>query len=381
MLAVGCDPLSEEKAGAKASFLIACATAPNATTEKADIVFPLSTWVESHGAFVSTDGTLQLSRQAILPVGESQPAWAIASALVKAVRGGDAPYKTTRQLFAEIGRINPAFQGYSYQDFEAVGEVHWSYPQQAALGMPRPDLSAIPVPQPDIPMWMPVANTGSRVERAARLTRGDQPPSVPGQDDPRRIAALLGLAYDHARHPNAPSEAAADGATSTKTGYVPLRVMATSSAQPAGPTPAKRHQKLGVAPHLTEAIPVPMLAQISQEEPSTEASSETATSAPAAQETPPAQEAKEESTSTESAESSEVQGDSNVATVDEVTEDKDVPLSSTAEETDSGSAEEESNSAKDDSSEPNVSSKTEETSVPGKAKKGKRKGAKEKKKS
>jgi NADH-quinone oxidoreductase subunit G len=313
LLAVGCDPLAEDGAK-KPGFLVACASSPNATTEKADVVFPLSTWVESNGAFVSTDGTIQLSRQSVLPVGESQPAWAIASALVKAVRGGDAPYKTTRQVFAELGQLNPAFLGRSYRDFEAPGEMHWSYPQQADLGMPRPDLSAIPVPQPDVPMWMPVADTGSRVEKAGRVTRGDRPPSVPGQDDPRRIAALLGLAHDHVRHPD-PVETTTAPA---KAGYVPLRVMPTSSAQPAGPTPSKRHQKLGVGAHVSVALPLaaaaPALTAGSSDglEANVALASLEVVTAPA-KSAPP--EAKAAPTTVEA------HGDSNVATVDVVTKD------------------------------------------------------------
>ena len=310
MLAVGCDPLAE--GGKKPGFLIACATSPNATTEKADVVLPLSTWVESHGVFVSTDGTIQLSRQAILPVGESQPAWAIASALVKAVKGGDAPYKTTRQVFQEIGELCPAFQGHSYRSFEQSGTQHWSYPQQAPLGMPRPDLSAIPVPAPDTPMWMPAANTGSRVERAARLSRGDRPPTVPGQDDPRRIAALLGLAEDYVRHPEAVAEH-----ESGREGYIPLRVMAVAGAQPAGPTPSQRHQKLGVGPHVPVALPVPAAVAL----PEASAEVQQAPSAaeviqPAASVAPPSKE------ETAREKSDEGQGQSNVAKVDVVTQDE-----------------------------------------------------------
>jgi NADH-quinone oxidoreductase subunit G len=315
MLAVGCDPLAEPGAR-KAGTLIACANSPNATTEKADIVFPLSSWAESHGVFVNTDGTIQLSRQAVLPVGESQPAWAIASALIKAVSGGDAPYKSTRQVFAEVGQLNPAFLGRSYRDFESKAEMHWSYPQQDKLGMPRPDLSAIPVPQPDTPMWMPVADTGSRVEKAGRLSRGDRPPSVPGQDDPRRIAALLGLAHDHVRHPK--EETVAGAAAIPRAGYVPLRVVPTSSAQPAGPTPAKRHQKLGVAPHVPVAFPaLPPGPEASDEEEGEEnvslSSLEVVTPSKAA--TPDTRE------STEREKSEQGQGDSNVAVVDQVTKD------------------------------------------------------------
>ncbi len=307
IFAVGCDPLSLEGAK-KPSFLVACATAPNATTEQADIVLPMSTWVESHGVFVSTDGTIQLSRQAVMPVGKSQPAWAIASAIWKFAKGGEAPYKTTRQVFSEIGELNPAFSGLSYANFESQGEMHWSYPQQADLGMPRPDLSAIPVPQVDTPMWMPLANTGSKVEGASRISRGDRPPSVPGQDDPRRIAAMLGLAYDYDRHTEEPKVEDPP----SKAGYIPLRVMATSSAQPAGPTPAKRHQKLGVGAHVAVLVPAPPALP----EPVEPEVAPVAEEAKVEEQKPPAVPDTQEST----AEKKEGQGDSNVATVDVVTE-------------------------------------------------------------
>ena len=315
IFAVGCDPLSLEGAK-KPAFLVVCATAPNATTEKADIVLPLSTWVESHGVFVSTDGTIQLSRQAVMPVGKSQPAWAIASALWKFAKGGEAPYTTTRQVFAELGELNPAFRGLSYTNFESQGEMHWSYPQQADLGMPRPDLSAIPVPHVDMPMWMPLANTGSKVEAASRISRGDRPPSVPGQDDPRRIAAMLGLAYDYDRHTEEPKVEAPP----SKVGYIPLRVMATSSAQPAGPTPAKRHQKLGVGAHVAVLVPAPPALPEPEE-------------LPVVEETPVVEEAKVEEqkppavpeTKESTAEKAEGQGESNVATVDVVTEQDSSP--------------------------------------------------------
>ncbi len=393
MVAVGCDPMAHDGAR-KPTFLIACATAPNSTTEKADIVFPLSTWVESHGVFVSTDGTIQLSRQAVLPVGESQPAWAIASALVKAVRGGDAPYKTTRQVFQEIGQMNPSFLGHTYRDFESSSEMHWSYPQQADLGMPRPDLSAIPVPQPDSPMWMPAANTGSRVERAGRVTRGDTPPSVPGQDDPRRIAALLGLAHDYVRHPE---EAVAVAAAPAKEGYVPLRVMVTSGAQPAGPTPSKRHQKLGVAPHVMEPLPAPVAAMLTEDavDPVTEnvpVSSLHVVEPPkkdeaaeSKSEVPAETKSKTDSPTPEEAqEDGKTDGDSNVAKVDPVTEDE--SADETGEETPGDSAKASDTGqvvAKEGetpaSAEEAKAQTAESDSAGGKSKKGKRKGAREKK--
>ncbi len=327
LVAVGCDPLAENGAK-KPGYLIACSMAPNVTSEQADLIFPLSSWLESHGTYVSTDGSVQMSRQSILPVGESQPAWAIASALCKALTKEDAPYKTTRQVFAEIGQLNPAFLGQSYRDFESPGTVHWSYPQQADLGMPRPDLSAIPVSRPDTPMWMPTLNTGSKVERAARITRGDTAPSVPGQDDPRKIAALLGLAEPFLRH----SAKLESPSVPKKEGYVPLRVMVTSGAQPAGPTPAQRHQRLGVAPHVHVALPGAVVAETPALEEAVKEEavvSETAASAATKESTSPKEgglqpDAKESVKAESMPEDKidEVHGESNVAVVNNVTEDK-----------------------------------------------------------
>ena len=365
LFAVGCNPMGVQGAK-KPNYLIACSSAPNATTEKADLILPMSTSVESHGVFVSTDGTIQLSRQAVMPVGKSQPGWAIASAILKFTLGGDAPYKNTRQVFAEIGALNPAFAGLTYADFESQSEMHWSYPQQADLGMPRPDLSAIPVPQPDIPMWMPLANTGSKVEAASRITRGDRPPTVPGQDDPRRIAAMLGLAYDHERHPQQP----AAEAEPSRAGYIPLRVMTTSSAQPAGPTPAKRHQKLGVGAHFAVSLPaLPAVAEPEALPLEEEVQVEAAPVTPDTAETT-------ESTAEENSKS----GDSNVATVDEVTEDEAPKENGTDEpaETEPASEAKLAPQAVEVVEEPSTTPST--PSAGPKGKKGKGKGAKEKKK-
>lgn len=248
-LAVGCDPLAIEGAK-KSEYLIVCATHANSSTEKADLVLPLSSWLESHGTFVSTDGTLQFSRQSLLPQGESAPAWAIAERLIASLDGEGTGLTSPRQIFSELGRLNPAFAGRSYRDFQTPTRVHWSYPQQADLGMPRPDLSAIPVAEPDTPMWKPTANTGSRVERAARLLRGETPPQAPGQRDPREIAALLGLAAP------ATESVVAETPGPVKEGYIPLRVVELTAARPPGPTPSERYHQLGVGRYTQVAVPV-----------------------------------------------------------------------------------------------------------------------------
>lgn len=135
---------------------------------------------------------------------------------------------------------------------------------------------------------------------------------------------MLGLAYDYVRHPEEQAPAA-----EARPGYVPLRVMPTSSAQPAGPTPSKRHQKLGVGPHVLTALPgavtLPEAPDPDQPEANVRLSSlevvtpkAPAASAPAASTPAPAA---AEAAGSASAPAAEVKGDSNVATVDEVTRD------------------------------------------------------------
>ena len=137
------------------------------------------------------------------------------------------------------------------------GAHHWSYPQQGQLGTPRPDLSAIPVHSVDAPPWMPTVSMGSNVARAARLVAGDRPPSVPGQDDPRRIARLFGL-----------SEKMIED--EVKEGYHPLRVLSGNDVQPPGPSPANRYHTFGVGTH---ALP-PTASTKLMERPEPEASEE-----------------------------------------------------------------------------------------------------------
>lgn len=253
LIAAGCDVLST-KGSKKPKFLVALATHPNQTTEAADLVLPLSTWVESHGVFVNTDGRVQFQRQCILPQGESKPAWQAALLVSDVLEEAQSSSLSPRGIYTEIGLLNAHFSGSSYDDFQAPGGVHWSYPQQADLGMPRPDLSAIPVAAPDAPVWMPAVPIDSKVEQASRLFRGESYPTVPGQRDPREVAALLGLTHPMGGGDSAPSLPA--HSAERREGYIPLRVVPSSTAQVAGPTPANRHHEVGVGRRRQVAVPV-----------------------------------------------------------------------------------------------------------------------------
>ena len=239
LFAVEDESVSEKKA----DFLVALSTHSCKTTEIADVVLPVCSWAEQTQTFTNTDGSVQLSRQALAPLGESKPSWEVAKLLSEALESPWEP-ASARAVYGEIGRLNPLYEGSTYADFSSPAQQHWSYPQQGKLGTPRPDLSAIPVNPPDAPPWIPAEAIGSSVERAARLTVGDRPPAVPGQEDPREVARRLGLSMGLKDLP------------SPKEDYVPLRVVSDSQVQPPGPSPAHRHHTFGVgARHLAHSSP------------------------------------------------------------------------------------------------------------------------------
>jgi NADH-quinone oxidoreductase subunit G len=219
--------VAEERLEKKPDFLVAVSLAKSALTEQADVVLPACSFVEQVMTMTSMDGTVQLCRQALPPQGESLPDWQILWKLAEAM-GQSWDTTSAAKIFAEIGRLNPLYQGSSYTNFQTDAAVHWSYPQQGKMGTPRADLSGIPVRRADATPWMHAVETGSRVERVARLNSGDQPPSVPGQLDPRQMASRLALEL--------PVIQDSEGGT---------RVHASSGPQAPGPSPANRYHHIG----------------------------------------------------------------------------------------------------------------------------------------
>lgn len=219
--------VAEARLERKPEFLIAIDVASSAVTEQADVVLPASSFVEQTMTMTSMDGTVQLCRQALPPKHESLPDWQILHRLAKEL-GQNWESDTAAKIFAEIGRLNPLYAGSSYADFQTEAAVHWSYPQQGKIGTPRADLSGIPVKQADARPWMPAVDTGSRVERVARIHAGDTPPAVPGQLDPRITASRLALEL--------PVIQEGQGGT---------RVVPGAGPQVPGPSPANRYHSIG----------------------------------------------------------------------------------------------------------------------------------------
>ncbi len=241
MLLVAQDQLEK-----KPEFLVVLDLFSSAIAKEADVVLPASSFVEQVMTMTNLDGTVQLCRQALPPQGESLPDWQILHKLAETL-GQKWDTDTAAKIFSQIGRLNPLYTAATYNDFQTDAAVHWSYPQQGKIGTPRADLSGIPVKRADAAPWQPAVDTGSRVERVARLLSGDPPPSVPGQLDPRQMASRLSLVLPVIQ----------DGAA-----VVGGRVTAGAGPQAPGPSPANRYHAIGGG---ARELPLPAV-QIKQAE-------------------------------------------------------------------------------------------------------------------
>ena len=70
--------------------------------DHASVVLPVSSWAESDGTFVNAKGLSQLSERAIVPQGDSLPAWQMLGLLAQAL-GKPLPWRKLKELQAALG--------------------------------------------------------------------------------------------------------------------------------------------------------------------------------------------------------------------------------------------------------------------------------------
>lgn len=221
--------VAEDQLEKKPEFLVVLDLFRSDIASQADVVLPASSFVEQVMTMTSMDGSVQLCRQALPPLGDSLPDWQILHKLAQAL-GEKWDTDSASKIFSQIGRLNPLYTAATYADFQTDAAVHWSYPAQGKIGTPRADLSGIPTHRPDAAPWMSAVDTGSKVERVSRLLAGDQPPAVPGQLDPRQMASRLSLVLPVVQ--DAPP-------------VLGGRVVAGGGPQAPGPSPANRYHSIG----------------------------------------------------------------------------------------------------------------------------------------
>jgi NADH-quinone oxidoreductase subunit G len=137
----GVDPLRDfpdtaawDSALTAADNLIVFSTFENATTAKADVVFPLETHAEKDGTVTHPDGRLQRVRPSAGRPGEIRPNWGVLAELAQAL-GHDTGIDSQPSAFAALTQAVPFYAGIT--DAEIAGRgVRWQ-DRDAASQLPR----------------------------------------------------------------------------------------------------------------------------------------------------------------------------------------------------------------------------------------------------
>jgi NADH-quinone oxidoreductase subunit G len=117
LLLFGVDPLRDfpdtaawDRALTAADNLIVFSTFENATTAKADVVFPLETHAEKDGTVTHPDGRLQRVRPSASRPGEIRPNWGVLAELSQAL-GHDTGIDSQPSAFAALTKAVPFYAG------------------------------------------------------------------------------------------------------------------------------------------------------------------------------------------------------------------------------------------------------------------------------
>jgi NADH-quinone oxidoreductase subunit G len=183
LILFGADPLRDfpdtaawDQALTAADHLIVFSTFENATTAKADVVFPLETHAEKDGTVTHPDGRLQRVRPSASRPGDIRPSWGVLSELALAL-GHDTGIDSQPSAFAALAEAVPFYAGIDDAAIAGRG-IRWQ---------DTPAVSSFPAP----PSASGAGDVGSPSERFAREepeASGDSP-STPL----RRVASEEGL--------------------------------------------------------------------------------------------------------------------------------------------------------------------------------------------
>ncbi len=156
---MGADPAAENARWAKnlsnLDLLVVQELFLTATAERADVVLPAVSWVETDGTFTNLDRRVQRGPKAIgNPASAAAPDWNILDH-VAARLDHDWHYRSVRDITGELGQAIPAYAGIAW---DRLGESGWQRQADA-----NPPLSA------EVPMSEPISPPG---KNALRLYRG-----------------------------------------------------------------------------------------------------------------------------------------------------------------------------------------------------------------
>jgi len=94
------------------------------TTKLAHAVLPGVSFAEKEGTFTATDRRVQRVRKAIEPLEEAKPDYEIISTIARKMGGANFQYGSSEEIFEEIRKVTPAYQGITYERIDQNG-IQW----------------------------------------------------------------------------------------------------------------------------------------------------------------------------------------------------------------------------------------------------------------
>jgi len=115
----------------------------NETGEYADIILPAVSFAEKDGTFTNSDRRVQKIRAALPAPGEARADWEIISDLAQRAEAkldrehsAGFEFEHPAEIWDEMARLTPPFQGINYKRIEREGGVHWPCPTPDHPGTP-----------------------------------------------------------------------------------------------------------------------------------------------------------------------------------------------------------------------------------------------------
>jgi formate dehydrogenase alpha subunit len=150
MYVVGENPLLSEpylahaqEAIERLKFLVVQEIFMTETAELADVVLPSTSFAEKEGTFTNSERRVQRVRQAVAPVGESRPDWAIVCDVAQRVArllgrpAGGFDFAHPAAIFDELASLTPSLTGISHARLDRDGGIQWPCPAPDHPGTPR----------------------------------------------------------------------------------------------------------------------------------------------------------------------------------------------------------------------------------------------------
>ncbi len=97
----------------------------NPFTKLADIVLPITPYVETAGTYTTTGRRVQLSTQKLKPTGGVKPGWEVLQ-MIAASQGHEWKYENPAEIMLEIASLTPNYKGISHDRLRSlIGGIQW----------------------------------------------------------------------------------------------------------------------------------------------------------------------------------------------------------------------------------------------------------------